>query len=273
MVIGVQKFRDHFREFTNSFVVIGGVACDEWLRSQNLPLFRPTRDLDMVLVTESLRPEFVAKFWEFVNAGRYEIRQKATGERIYYRFSKPAQADYPAMIEVFSRQPGGIDLVEGQQVVPIKLDDERFSLSAILMNDSYYRLVLENRQVVDGLSVVTATALIPLKAHAWSDLMKRKAAGENDGNEDDIKKHRKDVFRLAAGLPAVPGPAIPQSIREDLRGFVASFPADSPEWDDILKSLRAFLGAAVPSHQDLLNALDVYFGLGGDAHSKEDDKT
>lgn len=262
MVKGVQKFRDHFRDFADSFVVIGGVACDEWLRSQDLPAFRPTRDIDMVLVVEALRPEFVARFWEFVKAGKYEVRQRSTGERIYYRFGKPAETDYPALIEVFSRQPGGIDLAEGQQIVPIQVEDERFSLSAILMNDSYYRLVLDNRQVVDGLPVVTATALIPLKAHAWSDLTKRKAAGE-PVDEDDIKKHRKDVFRLAAGLPAEPGPDIAESIRNELRVFVAAFPASSPEWKDILQSLKTSLGAAVPSPQDMLNTLDVYFGFGG----------
>jgi hypothetical protein len=260
VVKGVQKFREHFREFTDSFVVIGGVACDEWLRSENLPAFRPTQDIDMVLVLEALRPEFVTRFWEFVNAGKYKVRERSTGERIYYRFSKPAEPDYPAVIEVFSRQPGGIDLAAGQQIVPIKVEDERVSLSAILMNDEYYRLVLDNRKTVDGLPVVTATALIPLKAHAWSDLTKRKAAGE-PVDENDIKKHRKDVFRLAAGLPAEPGPEIPVTIRDDLRSFVAAFPANSPEWEDITKSLRSSLGAAVPPPQDLLNALDVYFRL------------
>lgn len=261
MVKGVQKFREHFREFTDAFVVIGGVACDEWLRSQDLPAFRPTRDIDMVLVVEALRPEFVAKFWEFVNAGRYEIRQRSTGERIYYRFGKPAEADYPALLEVFSRQPDGIDLAAGQEIAPILIENERFSLSAILMDDAYYRLVLDNRQTVDGLPVVTATALIPLKANAWKDLSRRKAAGE-EVDENDIKKHRKDVFRLAAGLPAEPGAAIPETIRTDLRGFIEAFRVDSPEWDDILKSLRASLGAAVPSPQDLIDTLNVYFGLG-----------
>lgn len=261
MVKGVQKFRDHFRGFTDSFVVIGGVACDEWLRSQDLPAFRPTRDIDMVLVVEALRLEFVARFWEFVKAGNYEIRQRSRGERIYYRFGKPTEADYPALIEVFSRQPGGIDLAAGQEIVPIRVEDERFSLSAILMDDLYYRLVLDNRQTVDGLPVVNATALIPLKAHAWHDLKRRKAEGK-DADEDDIKKHRKDVFRLAAGLPAEPGAAIPETIRNDLRGFIGAFPVDSPEWGDILKSLETSLGAAVPSPQDLIAAIEVYFEIG-----------
>ena len=92
MVKGVQKFRDHFREFTDSFVGIGGVACDEWLRSENLPAFRPTQDIDLVLGLEALRAEFVSRFWEFVNAGKYKIRERSTGERLYYRFSKPTVA-------------------------------------------------------------------------------------------------------------------------------------------------------------------------------------
>jgi len=261
MVKGVQRFREHFREFTDSYVVIGGVACDEWLRSQDLPPFRPTRDIDIVLVVEALRPEFVARFWEFVNAGQYEIRQRSSGTRIYYRFGKPGVADYPAMIEVFSRNPRGSDLAAGQEIVPISVDDERLSLSAILMDDAYYRLVLENRQTVDGLPIVTATALIPLKAHAWSGLRKRKAEGK-EVDENDIRKHRKDVFRLTAGLPAEPGPTMPETIRNDLREFLSAFPAHSLEWEDVLKSLRTSLGAAVPSPQDLLATLNVYFGLG-----------
>jgi hypothetical protein len=240
--------------------VIGGVACDEWLQAQGLPPFRPTRDIDMVLVVEALRPEFVARFREFVQAGKYETRQRAMGRPIYYRFGKPAAPEYPAIIEVFSRQPDDLDLAVGQQVIPIQVADKRFSLSAILMNEAYYRLVLDQRQVVDGLPVVTATALIPLKAHAWSDLTRRKSAGE-PVDENDLKKHRKDVFRLAAGLPAQPGPAIPSAVRDDLRQFLATLPPTAPEWADILRSLRASLGVALPSPEDLLTTLNVYFEL------------
>ena len=48
MVKGLQKFREHFSDYRDSFVVIGGIACDEWLQQRGMP-FRPTRDVDMYI--------------------------------------------------------------------------------------------------------------------------------------------------------------------------------------------------------------------------------
>ena len=261
MVKGLQRFREHFRDYAGSFVVIGGVACDEWLGQQGLT-FRPTRDVDMVLVIEALKPAFVSRFWEFVRAGRYDNRQRSTGKRTYYRFSKPAEPDFPTMLEIFSRQPEGIDLAAGQEVAPVAPDDALSSLSAILMDDDYYALILGNRTMSGDLPIVTATALIPLKARAWLDLTQRRKDGQHV-DDNDIRKHRRDVFRLTAALPAGAGPSIAESVRADLRQFVAAFGLDSPEWPDLLKSLKADLGAAVPRPQDLLAALESHFSLSG----------
>ena len=51
MVKGIQRFRDHFREFEDAFVIIGGVACDQWINLQGLH-FRATKDVDIVLLAE-----------------------------------------------------------------------------------------------------------------------------------------------------------------------------------------------------------------------------
>lgn len=259
MVKGLQRFREHFTKHNDSFVVIGGVACDEWLRLQGLQ-FRPTRDVDMVLVLEALKPAFVDHFREFIRIGQYENRQRSTGKRNYYRFSKPSVPDFPPMIEIFSRQPAGVDLAAGQQVVPIVLDDELSSLSAILMDDAYYRLILDSRTLAGDLPIVTAAALIPLKARAWLDLRQKQEDGISV-DADDIRKHRRDVFRLAAALPSGAGPLTGESVRADMRRFVAAFAPDAPEWTDLLKSLKADLGAAVPRPQDLLATLSTYFAL------------
>jgi len=48
------------------------------------------------------------------------------------------------MIEIFSRRPSHVDLAEGQQIVPIKLDADSASLSAILLHDDYYELVRQH---------------------------------------------------------------------------------------------------------------------------------
>jgi hypothetical protein len=42
-----------------------------------------------------------------------------------------------------SGKPFNIDLGEGQEIIPIKLEGEAASLSAILLNDDYYNLIRE----------------------------------------------------------------------------------------------------------------------------------
>ena len=81
------------------------------------------------------------RFWEFIEAGKYAGRFKADDERKLYRFDKPANDKYLVVIEIFSRKPSNVDLAEGQQIVPIKLDADSASLSAILLNDDYYEAI------------------------------------------------------------------------------------------------------------------------------------
>ena len=208
MVEGVRRFREHFREFTDAFIVIGGVACDEWFAIQSLP-FRATKDIDIVIIIETVSATFIERFWEFVEVGGYEVRGRSNGSPIYYRFSRPREKGFPAKLELFTREPEGIDLAPGQRVTPIPTEQEAASLSAILMNDAYYELIRKHCENVDGLPVVTLVALIPLKARAWLDLTKRRESGESVDTRD-IKKHRNDVFRLAVTLPGQarpnPGP-------------------------------------------------------------------
>lgn len=259
MVKGLKLFREHFAEYQGSFVVIGGVACHEWLGRQGLS-FRATRDVDMVLVVESLSPAFIKRFWEFIRGGRYSNIQRSTGKKVFYRFGKPGSTNYPTLIELFSRRPLDVDLAGGQAMCPVHLDEDLSSLSAILMEDDYYQLILENRTMAGDLPIITATALIPLKACAWLDLTQRRTDGK-PVDEDDIRKHRRDVFRLAAALPAGAGPAIPPSVLADFRKFLAAFSREAPEWSDLMKSLRADLGAAAPPPEALLSALRDHFHL------------
>jgi hypothetical protein len=70
--------------------------------------FRATKDLDIVLHIEALTPEFGVTFWSLVEKGGYEIRQASdTGKPVFYRFQKPSDARFPAMLELFCRSPDG----------------------------------------------------------------------------------------------------------------------------------------------------------------------
>lgn len=51
------------------------------------------------------------------------------------------------MIELFSREPDYIDHVPAG-IVPLHIDDDTSSLSAILLNDDYYRFMLDGRKTI-----------------------------------------------------------------------------------------------------------------------------
>ena len=64
-------------------------------------------------------------------------------------------------------------------LTPLPIDGEVSSLSAILLNEAYYELLMDGQTVIDGILVLKSTCLIPFKAKAWLDLNERKALGEH----------------------------------------------------------------------------------------------
>ena len=258
MVKGLDIFRERFRQFEGSFILIGGAACDQWFSRQGLE-FRATQDLDLVLLIEVLDPSFVAAMRGFVAEGGYQSRQRSDGSPELYRFAEPTNELFPVEIELFSRNPAGFEFSPGN-VIPVKIEPDHHSLSAILLNDDYYSLIQTHHDQMDGLGVANATSLIPLKACAWLDLSRRKAEGESIDSKK-INKHRSDVFRLAATLPGEPGPILPGSILADLTRFLQAFPADSPEWQAILASLKSNPASRGIPATTLRNAIQSYFHL------------
>lgn len=70
MVNGFTKFKERFQGFENQYVIIGGTACDLIMENEELP-FRATKDIDIVLIVESITVEFGRKFWEYVREAGY----------------------------------------------------------------------------------------------------------------------------------------------------------------------------------------------------------
>lgn len=192
MVAGIDSFRDKFRGFEDCYTVIGGAACDILMSEADID-FRLTKDIDMILILEDKKEEFAKTFWEYIKEGKYKCGWKNSDKMHFYRFTEPIDG-YPVMIELFSRKPGyNLEVEEG--IIPIHIDDDTSSLSAILLNDDFYGFMLKGRRVVDGISVLGADYIIPFKMYAWVDLKRRKSKGEHV-NERDYKKHKNDVFRL-----------------------------------------------------------------------------
>ena len=110
--------------------------------------------------------------------GGYEFQELTTGETKFYRFSKPANPDFPLMLELFSRVPDALAAAPGSRLTPIPIDDEVSSLSAILLDGAYYAWIHSGKRQMDGVPTVRPEHLIHLKAKAWLDLRRRAATGQ-----------------------------------------------------------------------------------------------
>ena len=224
MVNGFTKFKERFQGVENQYVIIGGTACDLIMENEELP-FRATKDVDIVLIVESITAEFGRQFWEYVKEAGYEHLNKSTGNAQFYRFTSPKSKEYPYMIEIFSRNPDFIILEDDAVLTPLPIDDEISSLSAIMLNDDYYKFMLSGRKTVNGVGVLGAEHLIPFKMKAWLDLCRRKNEGEHV-NSKDIKKHKNDVFRLMNIINPEERIDLPETVQDDVNKFVERMPEE-----------------------------------------------
>jgi hypothetical protein len=236
MVKGLEKFRDYFKDFTGSYILVGGAACD-WLMNDSGLRFRATKDLDIILVVEAVTDPFIEKFWEFIKEGNYKIKEKGEGKAIFYRFTEPADKYFPSQLEFFTRKPDLKGLPEDIELTPLPAEGELSSLSAILMDDGYYEFTIENSLVQDGIHMATTLALICLKARAWLDLKIRKEAGEQVDSKN-VKKHRLDILRLAVMLTEDNKLKLPELIKEDMRKYVEDIKEEMPDMKQVLKSIQ-----------------------------------
>ena len=249
MVTGFNGFKNWFTGYDDQYVIIGGTACDIIMNAEGLD-FRATKDIDMVLIVESLTPEFGQRFWEYVKEGGYQHKNKSSGEPQFYRFTNPNKPDFPYMIELFSKRIDSIKLPAEAVLTPMPLDDDLSSLSAILVDDDYYNFLSSGRRIIDGVPILDTTHLIPFKAKAWLDLTARKAAGEPVDSKH-IRKHKNDVFRLSGLLTAELTVNTADTIKADLTDFCSAM-----ENEDV--DLKA-LGIRDDKTNVLEKILKVYF--------------
>ncbi len=223
MVNGIESFREKFAGYEDCYTIIGGTACDILMSEADFD-FRQTRDIDMILILEDKREAFAKTFWEYIKEGGYRCGWKNNDEAHFYRFTEP-KSGYPLMIELFSRRQGyHLEVEEG--IIPVHIDDEISSLSAILLDDDFYNFMLSGRKEVNGLSVLGAEYIIPFKMYAWLDLKAKKANGEHV-NERDLKKHKNDVFRLLQIVNADGHIGVEGLVRESIENFIQDIQSET----------------------------------------------
>ena len=228
MVKGLDRFREYFAGHEANYALIGGAACDILFGEAGLP-FRATRDFDIVLCVEVVGADFGTVFAEFLDAGGYQARERSTGRREFYRFHRPSDDTFPAMIELFARRPDTLLLSGGVRLSPIPVEEDVISLSAILLDGDYFEALKEARRVIEDVSLVDERVLIPLKARAFLDLSERRANGEKV-DAKQTGKHRGDVFRLVQLLPGEGTLNLANPIRADVGEFLTRASTD-PDFD------------------------------------------
>ena len=206
MVKGLDTFSRYFEDYKDQYVLIGGAACDIIFESNDV-IFRATRDLDMVLIVEALTLQFGEKFWNFIVDGKYRNKVTNGGKPQFYRFDKPEDESYPKMIELFCRTD--FELKDAEGITPIHLDE------------AYYKTLLAGKVIRNNLSVLRPEYIILFKAKAYLDLKTRKETGEIV-DSSDIKKHKKDILRIAAELMLKHVTDLPETVAADIGIFIDS---------------------------------------------------
>jgi hypothetical protein len=215
--------------------------------------FRATKDLDIVLLAETLTPDFGRAFWDFIRQGGYSAREREAGAKQYYRFAKPAYPEFPVLLELFSRAPDGLRVQDGSALTPVPVGDDVSSLSAILLDEVYYGFLKSGRREVQGLPVLGAGHLMVLKAKAWLDLSARKARGERV-DAGDILKHKRDVFRLLQIAEPDARIVLPGEIEGEVDRFLESMLAEGVD--------LAALGIRSMGVPEVVDAIRALFSRG-----------
>jgi hypothetical protein len=248
VVRGLEKFKEYFHEYEDQYVIIGGTACDILMENVGVS-FRATNDFDVVIIAENLTGKFIERLKLFLRDGGYENLEKSTRQEQFYRFSEPKDKDFPKMVELFSRVPGNIRTDFDGQFSRLLHAGTVESLSAILLNDVYYDLLLSGCSIIEGVSVIHIEVLILFKIKAWLDLTKRRLNGEAV-QMNDIKKHKNDVFRLLA----IVSPSTRKIVNEEIYADISQFIFNIDEEPPFIQDLK------IPSDYDTLRQLlvDIY---------------
>lgn len=254
MVKGIHNFAEYFKEHQGTYIIIGGTACEIIINKAELEP-RRTKDIDIIIIIEALTNAFVNRFWEFVNDAGYTTKQVNQTERKHYRFTHPTNEDFPFQIELFSRRP---DIFEGSEIsklTKLPTTEDLSSLSAILMDDTYYNLTIQNSQIENGLHYAGIESLICLKAKAFLDINGRKIKGEIVDNSD-IKKHRNDVFRLGMLLPNDGFFTLSETVKKDLSDFLNDVNDNLPP-DDIYRKMGNTRSLSIEIYSNLKRYFQV----------------
>lgn len=193
---------NYMSAYQDDYILIGGNACALNFSELNID-FRPTVDLDVVLVIDSDNQSFFEHLRQYLTENDY-VGKTYNGSNTggsSYRFVLPKDKKkdaLPEQIELFSRKPDYFDISKSSKphITPIQVDGNISNLSAILLDDDIYKFIRDSRKIINNISTVSLECLIGLKSIAWhanQELFNQSVITE----EGTVWKHASDIISIA----------------------------------------------------------------------------
>ncbi len=229
MIQGIAKFTEYFKDNSDDYVVIGGLATAMIMHDLGF-VARATKDIDLVVISKN-NEDFLKKMLKFIDIAGYKTKQRTDNDTRHnlFRFFDSEDKTYPEQIELFAICEDGLDIFVDSHIVPIETPRYYNYLSAILLDTEYFNLLIKHTTNIDGLHVATTEALIPLKIHAHLNLLVDK--------DPDAKKHFNDVIRLITLLDEEDRIVLEGNPRDDFIKFLPIIEeADDGTIQNILKA-------------------------------------
>jgi len=248
LIQGLVNFTDYFKDYSKDYVVIGGLATAMVMNDLGF-VARATKDIDLVVISKN-NEEFIKKLLGFIELAGYKTKQRTNNDSRHnlFRFFDSEDKTYPEQIELFAVHSQDSIIVKDSHIIPIETPEFYNYLSAILLDNDYYKLLTEHTTNIDGLHVATPEVLIPLKIHAHLNLLKE--------NHPDSKKHLTDVIRLATMLDGEINVVLTDNPKKDYLEFLPLLEAvESNTIRNILK--RAGVGRLQKSIKELLESVYI----------------
>ena len=257
-MVGLDKFKEAFKAFSDNYVIIGGTAC-EFTMAGTAMRPRATHDIDMIVIVEKMSAEFGECFWNFIKEAGYRPEKHRTvpGEPARYELYRfiDGKDGYPEMVELLSRHPDILGEPKGLVIEPLHIGEDVSSLSAIIMDDDYYNFTIEHSMLSEGIRHADSLALIALKTRAYLNLLKEKEEGKHV-NTKNIKKHRADVMKNAVLVSPDEIVIAPVSVVDCVHLFTSSI---RNEWSTLAPALVAATELNEEIISELLNQIDNSF--------------
>lgn len=242
-------FAEYFKAYQKDYIVIGGLATAMVMNDLGF-LSRATKDIDLVVVSKN-NEAFIKALLQFIHHGQYKTKERTDNPDRHnlFRFFDSPDLDYPEQIELFAIHDEDSAIIRDATIIPVDTPKFYPYLSAILLNQDYFELLIHHTNVIDGLHVATPSALIPLKMHAYNNLV--------SSRKGDAKKHLNDVIKLAAALSGEEKVILRGEPETDFDAFIPSLEAlDQHHVEQVLKA--AEIGSL--SKNDIIDVLHQVYG-------------